>query len=280
MNFFKKIQNSIYSPEFYSQIPKQSFGETFKYFLLLVLLASVIQSIMPIWLFMTVGQKEINTFVNKTVDSYPANLALKIKNGKLTTNVKEPYFIVFSADLNQTDEVRNLAVIDTKTPFSITQFNKYQTLSWITSDSIMIKDKDKGQLRAIDLTSVKDFTLNRQAVNGFVSKATPWLKLLLPIVVMGILIGLFLLNMFLLVYLLFVSIVIWLILKVIQKPLTYVQSYKVGMHAITLALLLGIVIDLLHQPDFPFMSIILTLLVVLFNLYSQPNKVALQKKSK
>ena len=142
----------------------------------------------------------------------------------------------------------------------------------------MIRYKDKGQLRAIDLTSVKDFSLNRQVVNGFAAKATPWLKLILPIVVVGVLVGLFMLNMFLLVYLLFVSILIWLLLKLIKKPLTYRESYKVGMYAITLELLLGIVIAYLHQPGFPFMSIILTLLVVLFNFYTAEKKATKVKK--
>ncbi|HSW48424.1 MAG TPA: DUF1189 family protein, partial [Candidatus Saccharimonadales bacterium] len=237
----------------------------FKYFLLLILLVTIFQSIIPVWQFATVGQKQINVFIDKTITSYPSNLDLNIKNGKLSTNVKEPYFITFSGDKNQKDEVQNFAVIDTKTPFSVTQFNKYSTLAWVTSDSILVKDKNQGELKAIDLTKVQDFTLNRNSVNTFASKATPWLKLLLPIVTVGIVVGLFIVNMFLMVYILFVAILIWVVLKLIKKPLSYGEAYKVGMYAITLELLVGVVVAFLHLTGFPFMSIIITLLVVAFN---------------
>jgi hypothetical protein len=284
MNFFKKIQNSIYSPEFYSDIPKQSFGSALKYFFLLILLVSVLSSIMPIYLFVTVGQQEVEKFVNQAGNAYPSELNIKIQNGKLTTNTKEPYLIPFLDDKTQTDGMQNLVVIDTKTPFTITQFNKYQTLAWVTADSVMLKDKNQGQLRAIDLTSIKNFNLNKQVINSYIAKASPLLRLLLPVIIIAIVVGLFVANIFLLVYLLFVAILIWLLLKLIKKPLSYGDSYKVGMYAITLELLIGIVSAFLHQPGFPFMGIIITLLVVWFNFHStqkvvKPAKVKKTTKS-
>lgn len=272
MNFFEKVKDSIYSPEFYSEVPKQSFGTALKYFFLLILLVSVLSSINPIWQFLTVGQKEIEKFTAKATNIYPSDLSIKIQNGKLSTNAKEPYIIPMSEEGSNTEGIKNLVVIDTKTPFTVAQFNKYQTIAWVTGDSIMVKDENKSQFRAIDLTQIENFTLNKQAVNSFIDKATPFIKLVVPIVIAGILVGLYIAHIFLLFYLLFVAVLIWALLKIIRKPLSYGEAYKVGMYAITLELLLGVAMGFFDLHGFPFMSLIVTLLVVLFNFQAAPSQ--------
>ncbi len=275
MNFFNKVKNSIYSPQFYSEVPKKSFSSALVYFLLLAFLVTVIRSIVPIWDFATVGQKEINKFVSSAVDKYPSGLMVKIKDGKVTTNEKEPYIIPMP-DGNQGEGMQNLIVIDTKTPFSTTQFNKYQTLAWVTRDSVFVKDNDQVQFRTIDLSKTKDFTLNKAFINSIVVKVSPWLKLITPVAIVAIIVFMFLSNIFMLVYLFFVAVLIWLLLKLIKTPYSYWESYKVGMYALTLGFFVDIFFEIIHSPGVPLMHTVLTLLVVLFNFL--PAKKAVRSK--
>lgn len=278
MTFFNKLKNSIYSPQFYAGIPAGSFGSALGYFTLLILVVTVIQAINPIWSFATVGQKEIDKVVSRAKSAYPAGLELDIKNGEVQTNLEEPYMIPASDDKNQAEEIQNMVVIDTKTPFSTTQFNKYKTVSWVTKDSIFVRSNDNGQLRTIDLSNVKDFTLNKATVDSWITKISPWLKLITPLAIGGIILGLFVINFFRLIYFLLLALVIFILLKIFNKPLSYGNTYKVVLYAVTLGLLVESVGGLLNFQGFPFMLSLITIAVVLFNYLSAPQKTTAKKK--
>jgi hypothetical protein len=275
MNFLNKIQSSIYSPEFYSKIAKQSFGSAISYYLILAFLLTVITAAFPIYSFLTGGRNELQTFTDQIKDIYPSELEVEVKNGTVTTNVEEPYFIpVPSEDKNASAE-GNLVVIDTKTPFSAKQFNEYGTFVWVTKDTLVMKtDDDSAQLRSFDLSEVSDVTLNKNRVNSFIAKLSPWLNLVYPVVVILILFGVFMLYTSRLIYLLLLSAVIMLLLKLIKKPLKYADAYKIGLYAVTLGLLIETAVNLLRLQSFPFMLSFITLGVVYFNF----QKVKLKKK--
>jgi hypothetical protein len=269
MNFLNKIHRSVYSPEFYSKIAKQSFGSALSYFLILSLLLTIITAAFPIFSFLTGGRNEIQTFANQIKNIYPSELEIKVKNGNVTTNVEEPYFIPIPSDDKSASAEGNLAVIDTKTPFSAKQFNEYRTFVWVTKDTLIMKaDEDSAQLRSFDLSEVSDVTLNKNSVNTFIAKFTPWLNLVYPVVVILILIGVFMLYASRLVYLLLLSVLIMLLLKLIKRPLKYADAYKTGLYAMTLGLLIETAVNLLRLQSFPFMLSFITLAVVYFNFQS------------
>jgi hypothetical protein len=275
MNFLNKIQSSIYSPEFYSKIAKQSFGSAISYYLILSLLLTVITAAFPIYSFLTGGRNEIQTFADQIKDIYPSELEVEVKNGAVTTNVEEPYFIPVPTEDKNASAEGNLVVIDTKTPFSAKQFNEYRTFVWVTKDTLVMKsDDDSAQLRSFDLSEVSDVTLNKNSVNSFIAKFTPWLNLVYPVVVILIVFGVFMLYTSRLVYLLLLSAVIMLLLKLIKKPLKYADAYKTGLYAVTLGLLIETAVNLLRLQSLPFMLSIITLGVVYFNF----QKVKLKKK--
>lgn len=271
MNFFKNILNSLYSPSFYASIPQKTFGQAISYFLLLILLLTVLKSASPIYNYLSSGQKQVSNFLNQAINFYPEELKIKIKNGKVSTNVQEPYFIPLTLNLDRKTSSVNLAVIDTKTPFSTAQFNKYQTIAiaWITSDSVVTRD-DKGQIRIYDLAQVSDLTINKQLVDTLLTKITPWFKLITPLVVTGILFGFFLLNALRLIYLLILAILVLLLTKIIKKPLSWRNSYKVGLYAMTLGFFVEIALGWFRLSGFPFMFTLITLLVVLVNFLNIP----------
>lgn len=265
MNFLKTIQNSIYSPGVYSTFLTKSFKSSLGYFLLLALLLTTIRLITLISPLLIEAPKALQEFGTNVINCYPKGLEVKISDGQVSINAKEPYFI----SCQDLDQGQNLVVIDTQTPFSATQFNQYQTQAWITQDAVVLK-KNQYETRSYGLNQIKDFKLNREIINSYYQIITPYLKFIGPILLVLTFIGLYLAYNFRLVYLLLLSSIIWLLSKLFKQTLTYGQSYKIGLHAITLGLIVELLVGLTnrwtHFFGFPFMVSILTLGVVLVNL--------------
>lgn len=266
MTFLKNIQDSIYSPAAYSTLPKKSFKRSVGYFLLLILLLTIIKVITLINPLLIEAPIALQGFTQDVIDCYPKELEVKVTNGQVSTNTSQPYFIPACKGLNQS---QNLAVIDTQTPYSSSQFDKYQTQVWVTKDAVVFK-KNNYETNSYNLTKVKDFKLDRQLLNSYQKTISPYLKFIGPILLLLSFTGIFLSYNFRLIYLLLLSSIIWLLGKVFKQTLAYGQAYKVGLHAITLGLIVELFVSLTarwtHFTGFPFMVSIYTLGVVLLNL--------------
>jgi len=272
MNFLDTVKQSIYSPAFYSKVPKTSFSKPFVYFLFLILLLTIIQAIVPAWGLITVGQKQMTMFVKNLANSYPSELEVTIDHGMVSTNVEEPYVIPLPQDKNRSSEQpQNLVVIDTKTPFSVTQFNNYNAAAWVTKDAVFTKNSN-GQIRTMDLSKISHFVINKSLAESLYNKISPWLVLIMPLIVVFMLFGIYMVYLANLLYLFFLALLIWLLARVIKKELSYGQSYKVGLYAMTLGFIVDIVFSILRLHGFPFMFTILTLAVVFANLSQLPQK--------
>ncbi len=279
MNFFSTVKNSIYSPEFYKGVTQRSLFSAILYFLLLSVLVTIIQSINPIVSFVTVGEREVQKFVSSTVNSYPQELEVKIQNGKVISNVTEPYFIPIPAymDSGAKSEYRNIAVIDTKTPFSASQFNTYKTLAWVSSDTVFILGDNKGQIKTIDLSKTSDFKINKTIINSFVQKFSPLLKLLTPIVVIFVFFGILFLHLLRFVYLFFLALLLKLLFNLLKQPKSYGDSYKIGLYAMTTATIFGLLLGFVHFPGIPLSFTVITIIMVALNFPSSKIKPPVKK---
>ncbi|EKD86112.1 MAG: protein of unknown function DUF1189 [uncultured bacterium] len=265
MNFLNKIKSSIYSPEFYKSVRKKTTGEAFKYFLGLAAILALIQSVISIPVAVSI-QKELPNLSTKLVSYYPAELEVRIKDGKASTNVEEPYFIKMPEG---GDEYDNLLVIDTKTAYTAEQFSKYSAAAWLTRDTLFVKEQNG--LRAFELTKIQDLTINKTFVSGIVNKISPFFKLIIPVISIFIFLGLILLYIFRLIQLLFIAIGIYLVGRAMNLNFGYKESYKIGLFAITLPLILDLILTfskgIINFSGIPFFFTIVTLLVVGVNYY-------------
>lgn len=278
MNFVKKIISSVYSPSFYQEVIHQSFWKALRYYLLLSLLLTLIGVVS---LFQTIGQKipaTVENVVKQAIDFYPPELVVTINQGQVSTNVEEPYFINLPATEDKIDQPNNLLVIDTKTPFSSTQFNQYKTIAWLTKDSLFYlnSDSNRGEIRGMDLSKVNDFSVNKNLVSDLSNKSAPWLKVLGPILLMLTGLGIYLSFGFRLIYLLIFTLIVWIVLIVTKRRLSYRQLYKMGIYAMTPALILSQLVSASQNfsnfQGFPFMFTIITLVVVILNLPKNKSK--------
>lgn len=218
------------------------------------------------------SQTEIQKAITEVVNFYPDQLEIKITKGLITTNQVEPYFLSLPADSTVFENPRspvNILVIDTKTPFSSTQFNEYQTVAWLTKDTIFYKSGNRSEIKAFDLTKIGDFTVNKNLINSLEKTILPWLKYTGPILAFLIFTGVYLSYDFRLLYLFFLAFLIWLLTKVFKKTLSYGQSYKMGLYAITLGLIIETILSLTSQwisfPNLPFMFTIISLAIIVVN---------------
>lgn len=266
VNFLKTIQDSIYSPQFYSTVLTKSFRKSLGYFFLLILLLTTIRGVILINPFLVEAPKQLQKFTAEVINCYPKDLEVKIINGQVSINSGGPYFLSSCEGLGQG---QNLAVIDTKTPFSSTKFDEYRVAIWVTKTDVVYK-RNQFETRSYSLAQVKDFKLNKDSLKSFSNLLTPWIKFVGPVLLILAFLGIYLSYNFRLIHLLTIAALTFLLGKILKQNISFGQGYKVGLYAITLGLIVDLVVDSTarwtHLSGFPFMVTILTLAVVLVNL--------------
>lgn len=178
---------------------------------------------------------------------------VNIKDGEVSTNVTEPYFVDLPGE-----STSHLLTIDTKA--NVESFTKYDTAVLVTKNTIVYKD-DNGN-KFYPLTEVKGpVTVNQALYLDYYYKALPYLNSLPTLVNVAFWAGMVLLPFVVawsslvskLIYLLFASVLVLLLAKIMKKALTYGQVYRLCMHGLTLSILASAVFS------FPFMSTIILL---------------------
>ena len=285
MNIFEKIKNSIYNPKYYSEIIEKPFSYSLKYYLVFALLFALAFTVVATIRLMPIVNL-LSEQATKIPDYFPQELTINIKDGKVLTNVQEPYFIKMpqdlkdnNADLDSTDlkvngsnvqldttNMENIVVIDTKDKFDIDTFNSYKTFMLLTSDSIVYRNKD-NQISISSLADVKDFTLNRDGVASFVAKAKPFLVILYHVIsVLAYIFG-FLAVLIKMIYLLLGALLVWLIAKIKGLKIGYGKSYQAGMHLMTSAIIITSILNAISAKfTFIFFFTLILILSAALNL--------------
>ena len=252
----------------------------FKFILLLSLLVAIVTGI-------TIGPK-INDFIQRfgtrMVEYYPDELEITIKDGKTSTNVNEPYYLPIPDEfigaleseavvygINQT-EIENLLVIDTKQTFSVESFEQYKTLALLTEDSV-VYFSDRGKLEVMPLAPTLNLTINANLIDNWAGKlvsfgnSIPWI--ILPIVVFLLA---FFSCVFKLIYLLFGALLIWPLARAVGRKINYAEAYRVGIHAMTLPIIVIPILTWIFGIAFPFDFTILMLVILIINWVKSKNQ--------
>lgn len=273
MNFFQTIKNCIYSPEFYKSIPKKSFWQSIKYFLLLILLLTVIGLIFSFQDLFIEKPISIQNLVKNTLNCYPKDLEIKISNGEVSTNVKEPYFIESCASSFWVSATkgRKTTVIDTKNSFSQSKLADYNADSWLTKDAFIATDGTITKFYSLKEYFIDNFTLNKATLNSFYDKFSPYLIFIGPILLIFSFLYIFIFHLFILFQLLLTASLIWLLGKIFKHDLNFSSSYKIGLFATTLGLIVDLAVNATSKwtnfSGFSFMFTAITLGVVIINVF-------------
>ncbi|PIP64766.1 MAG: hypothetical protein COW16_04495 [Sphingomonadales bacterium CG12_big_fil_rev_8_21_14_0_65_65_10] len=262
--FVHVLKKSLTEPKYYQDILKTSFWFSLKYLLILNLVLMLIESmILTITILPTINKKtELikNEIIKQSKDFYPRELVMSINKGQLSTNVKEPYFfnppeIIKLLQKNTSDNIlySNFITIDTKA--NVEKFREYRTLFLITKDSIVVPDRQKNMktFRVSQFSNNFNFNLDYAKYNKFYLKTLPYINLLPQIIFLGLIIFIILMPWFgalfltigNLFYLLWTTCLFWVFFKIKKKSVTYYQLFRLGMHGITIIILVGTLASLL-----------------------------------
>lgn len=271
MNFFKKIAKSVYGPEYYSELQSKQFSYSVKYFALFALIFVAI-FVLRIGIFnVPKMDAAIKNLVPTVVNFFPEELEVTIRGGKLSTNVPEPYFIEMPESWenlpseenvpNQFQSLENLIVIDTQSEANADNLKKYDTLLLITQN-YFLNQGDRGNINIQSLSVIPDMDISKQVIADLAQKYSPYLKVL-PVlflildffIAIGVIVG----N---LLYLLLAALFIWLIAKVKKAEINYGKAYQMGLHLMTLPLLLSA----LFTIRFPLWFTTLLLILAVINI--------------
>jgi hypothetical protein len=274
MNIFIKIKNSIYNPQYYKELLQKPFSYSIKYYLLFSLIISIIFGGIFFVKFLPTARVIIEKG-SQLSSYYPKELEVIVKEGRASTNIPEPYFIKMPDGIDQ-QEVENgfdnILVIDTKNNFSLEKFNSYKTVALLTADSFVYVDEQNG-VAVKQLKDFEDFKLNKLLVDDFMNRISPYFVILYPLSVIAILFVTFMALISKLVYLLFGALVLWILFKIRGININYKKSYQLGVHLLTLLVVIESVIMLLPvQLHIPFLSTILLIILALINIRKEPQK--------
>ncbi|MCL5970688.1 MAG: DUF1189 domain-containing protein [Patescibacteria group bacterium] len=151
--------------------------------ILAIFILSIIISIKPAIYALKYMVPLVSNAENKTMtiinEVYPDELEIKIKNGYVSTNVTEPYFvnanmekienIMLNKKTTYTKSKVRILTIDTKAKDS--DLEKYQSMALLTQTSLVYYQDGKVNTR--DFRDVKDVTINKKLI---VSKAKEFIQ--------------------------------------------------------------------------------------------------------
>jgi hypothetical protein len=186
--------------------------------------------------------------ITKIASYYPQELEVVIKQGIVSTNVTEPYAIVvppaFLPKKVSPDFPipKNLIVINTKVPFDTTYFEASNTFAFLTKDSLIVQDDQKGKISIQSLREMPDVTINSNKINEWAGAIPTFLKFVIPSLVVMIYVGLFLLIVISKLFLIAIAATLLFIAgKISKSAFTYGQWFKLGLYAVTPLIIIEII---------------------------------------
>ena len=262
MGLLKLIRDSVYSPAFYRELFGKRFSFSLKYFYSLVVVVALVLTIVFSIEFIPQLHAMLGKFVGSSVELIPPDVTVRIDRGVVSVNQPEPYVVPVPSDLKEyfDESITSLLVIDTSRPFDVEQFKSYHAYMWVLKDSFALGSKDDVRVRSF--TDATDVVLNKEIVASFAEKLKSLFKWIPAIAVFGIFIWALFMFSFVLAYLLVGAIFVWGVARLRGVRLGYGASYRVGLHAITGALIIH-ALQLLLLPRLPFRTLLVYTVVLI-----------------
>lgn len=268
--FIDMVQQSLYDPRFYRDLPAKAFGSSMRYFLSLIFVLSLGLTILVSILIIPPMNEVLSDLPDAVLAAYPDGLEITVDHGQVSTNQSGPVVIPPPEplhDIFRMMEISQFAVIDTTTPFSVEQFERYDALLWIQSDAIATRDTNgKISFDPIPDTGERVMLAERD-VNAFLGEVRGYFPLAAPLVAFLIFCVFYVVELVQLAYLLVVGALLILILgRVMKYQWKYGEAFQIGLHAMTAPLILDAMLTFFRMPlmglPFSFSAIMLAMVFV------------------
>lgn len=277
MKILNQIKNSVYNPEYYRELLSQPASYSVKYLFKLSLIFALLFVIGISAFFLPKMISMINSVGPGIINNYPNELEISVKEGNVSTNVQEPYFIKTPDSWKNGEKKEktpeNLVVIDTKSEPSADNLKKYATLLLVTKNYVIYHDNN-GKITAETLEKMPNMIINKDSVTQFSKKYSPYLNLFIPFIILILFVFSFFIVAFRMIYLLIVALFIWLIARIKKVDIGYGKSYQLGIHLMTAPLLTVS----LFSISFPLSFTTLLLILAAVNINRKKETEMLSKK--
>jgi hypothetical protein len=218
-----------------------------RYFWKLVLLLSLMASALVSLIFVPHVYQFATTLFDEMAAAYPSKLEFSVKAGEAKSNVVEPFFIDYpprlKSALSTTDMElpERFVTIATRDQASLGLATRYNTLILIGGDGVINTQAEPGQTY-LAYGTTSDFTLTKAQVVAWHDVYRPYFKLIPPLLALFIFAFFVVVLGLNLLYLLVAAPFIMLLGRHFKLSLSYWQAYQYGLHAITAAILIDILL--------------------------------------
>lgn len=245
-SFFNTVRHCLYDPSYFQQLVSKTFLNVLRYLYFLFVLTLFIGSVKlaitlipqaPSLLPMTQNIKKLVQV------GYPKELAVTVKNGELSTNVNEPYYIWPIIEKKTTSTNLHFITIDTKARYE--DFEKYNTAVLVTKTGLITRDDNKT-LKIYLFEKNYNFVINKAKYDQITHIFLPYIDYL-PATIIILASLLLILSPFLsspilifgwLVYIFFAAVLFFIIAKIFKKELSYKKVYILSLYGLTLPVIL------------------------------------------
>lgn len=291
LTFGHVFVNSLISPQYYQKLVHTKAWFSWQYFLFLNFLLSfvVLVHVLP-----ALVAFEVKPIADELVEVFPAGLVVSGDTTGLHINQELPYSVplpdslqdmsdsqdpsVESDPYNQEVEFNLITFSTDELIQNVQDFYATNSLIVVTDTTIYaLKDADSGEVRLYEMPAFEEaFSVSRQDLENFAGRvishpffASKWYVPLIGLaaVVLTLPLSIWLRTLAVAVYSAFVWVIVAFFMK--SKKLSYGKLFQLGLHSLTLPLLIKIVVDYFMWFDFSGFWFMLAYLVWTCFLVSQ-----------
>ncbi len=239
--FFNTFYKSLVSPKYYRDVLQAKSSFSLKYFLILILLSSIINTGLQSAKNLPQAKNAINAFNKQILTSYPSDLIITAKDGRLSSNKAGPIIIPISSEMpsdSRSRELKNVLVFDPNG--TVDDLKKYETVILINKSNVIMQGEN-DQIKIQPLKDIPDGTFTYADFTialGKLEKILAYVPYLLSTAMLvisfttstvsGLIISLLL------------SLIFWIFAKITHLNLRLAKTYQISLHIFTLYAILGI----------------------------------------
>lgn len=266
--------NSLTNPQYYADLLKTKFDFSIKYILILALISSFITATKTTAPLTNDLTNQLNKFSTEVINTFPEELVITIKDGRLSLNTDEPFVVPISEEYqaevitgteDQQVSLVNVLVIDPEG--TIDTMDNYKAFMMINSKNIITRQSNK--LKTYPLENLPDNEINRGDIIELANRMDAvYAYLPYLILLFAFLLALIYYFGFRMIYLCVVAGILFVYSSLRGLGVRFDKLYQIGIHAMTLPLVIEVVTNVADFPiNIPMWFMALNLLMGFVGLY-------------
>lgn len=272
---FKTFADNIYNPAYYREILNRPKSYSWKYFFFFSVLLSVFMIVPSVYPLSKFFDSTFPVAVGQLKSAYPDDLKITLSSGVVEMNAESPQMIPMPSEWrSRKADIQNIAVIDTRQEPTLEMFREYNTALLVGKTSIAYMENNRdGSISIQSLSDVPDGSLDQSTFDFWSGEVVRYRN----VIIFGLLLFAFLIAFLVnflghLVYLVFGALIVMLTLRVRGKNVSYMDAYRIGMHAITPASIYGLLTYIFLPLRITFVFSILLAITVYANFSQEQNE--------